>query len=89
MTLHYFKGSQCSACLALLPKVEQLLKQYPEIKFNLIDLDTAPELAVSFNIFSVPAIVVTIDEKVYLKEAGIFSVYTLEEKLHRLYQLCY
>ena len=89
MTLHYFKSSRCSACLALFPKVEQLLKQYPEIKLHLINVDTQAELAASFNIFSVPAIVVTIDEKTYIKEAGIFSVQTLDEKIHRLYHLFY
>lgn len=89
MTLHYFKSAQCSACIALLPKVEQLLKRYPNVKLHLIDVDYQRELAASFNIFSVPAIVVTIDEKTYFQEVGIFSVQTLDEKLNRLYQLCY
>ncbi len=89
MTLHYFKGSQCSACIALLPKVKQLLKKYPNVKLHIIDVEHQRELAASFNIFSIPAIVVTIDEKTYFQEAGIFSVQTLDEKLNRLYYLCY
>ena len=54
-----------------------------------INVDTQAELAASFNIFSVPASVVTIYEKPYIKEAGIFSVQTLDEKIHRLYHLFY
>ena len=72
--------------LPLFPKVEQLLKQYPEIKLHLINVDTQAEApATYFNIFSVPAIVVTIDEKPYIKEAGIFSVQTLDEKIHQVF----
>lgn len=87
--VYYFKGKQCSACLALLPKVEQMLKKYPNIELKIIDVDNDSSLAASFNIFSVPAVIACIDNKVYIQQAGIFSIQTLEEKIQRLYELLY
>ena len=87
MILFYFKGSQCSACLALYPKVETMVKQYLSIKLQVIQLDTEPELAAYFNIYSVPATVLYVDGKEYIREAGIFSVQALEAKIERLLDL--
>jgi len=78
MMLLYFKGSQCSACLALLPKVEKLIEQYPEI-----------EMRSHFGVYSVPATILFIEGKEYIKEAGIFSIHTLNEKINRLYEMIY
>lgn len=89
MTLLYFKGKQCSACLALLPKVERLLEQYPEIEMHVIDVDTDAEISSHYGVYSVPATILFVDGKEYIKEAGIFSVHTLNEKINRLYEMIY
>lgn len=52
MMLLYFKGSQCSACLALLPKVEKLIEQYPEIEMRIIDVNKDAEISSHFGVYS-------------------------------------
>ena len=85
MMLLYFKGSQCSACLAL----EKLIEQYPEIEMRIIDVNKDAEISSHFGVYSVPATILFIEGKEYIKEAGIFSIHTLNEKINRLYEMIY
>ncbi|WP_345770255.1 thioredoxin family protein [Turicibacter sanguinis] len=89
MMLLYFKGSQCSACLALLPKVGKIIEQYPEIEMRIIDVNKDAEISSHFGVYSVPATILFIEGKEYIKEAGIFSIHTLNEKINRLYEMIY
>lgn len=87
LILFYFKGSQCSACLALYPKVKQMIRKYPQVHLHVIQLDEEPELAAYLNIYSVPAVLLYVEGREYIREAGIFSVQTLEAKIKRLVNL--
>ncbi len=87
MVMFYFKGSKCSACQALYPKVKMMLEAYPMIYLQVINLDEEPELAAYLNIYSVPAILLYIEGKEYVKEAGVFSLNILERKIKRLLEL--
>ncbi|HAX73812.1 MAG TPA: thioredoxin [Firmicutes bacterium] len=82
--LLYFKNNHCSVCGVLLLKVQVLLLRFPKIKILVIDTDECLNIAASFNIYSAPALMVYIDGKEYIREAGIMSVTKLEQDIKRL-----
>ena len=42
----YFSGTHCSVCQALKPKlIEAITKSYPEVKIEVIDVNTFPDIA--------------------------------------------
>ena len=44
---------------------------------------------IHWGVYSVPATILFIEGKEYIKEAGIFSIHTLNEKINRLYEMIY
>lgn len=44
----------CSPCLQIAPKIEQLTKSYPTVKFYKIDVDAASDIATRAGISAMP-----------------------------------
>lgn len=88
MALVYFSTATCSACSALKPKVEELVKDYEKMmKMIEVKADKSIEVASQLNIFMLPAILLYIDGKEVLRESKYISVIELKEKLDRYYNL--
>ncbi|WKY48320.1 thioredoxin family protein [Eubacteriaceae bacterium ES3] len=87
MFLLYFSGEMCSVCHDLKPKVEEMLMNYSGIDVAQVDIKKAAAIAASFQIFTVPAVIFFIEGKETIRQAGVFSMTALEEKIARYYRL--
>lgn len=87
MVIVYFGSEMCGVCVALKPKIEELLKSYPKIKAVQADVDISPEMAASLNIFTIPGILLFIEGKEAIREARFISVPDIESKISRYYQM--
>lgn len=87
MLLLYVSGRSCGVCRALEGKLDALLEAYPGISAAKIEADDAPELAAACGIFSVPALILFIEGKETMREAGIVSLDRVEQKIARYYAL--
>lgn len=47
-------ASWCGQCKAIAPKVQELVKQYPQARFYSYDVDTAPDIAQELGVRSMP-----------------------------------
>ncbi|WP_156288872.1 thioredoxin family protein [Oceanobacillus salinisoli] len=82
----YISRTGCSVCHALLPKVRKLMENFPEIQLAHINSAEVEEVAERFTVFSVPALLLFIDGKEYLREARIVHMSLFEEKLQKIYE---
>lgn len=89
MVLIYFGNNGCGVCKVMKPKVEVLLQEYPNVKSAYIDTDNSLELSASYNIFSVPAILVFTKSKEIIREARHISLRDLDERINRYYNLMF
>lgn len=87
MVLVYFANNICSVCRDMVPKIEMMVERYPLIKLVNIDMQKSPELSANYGIFTAPAILLFIQGKETIREAGIISLIKLEEKISRYYLL--
>jgi len=84
-SLLYFSRENCSVCHGLLPQVEAIINNYPNIQLGLIDTDDIQAVAGKFSIFTVPVILLFIEGKEMMREARIVHLDIFEEKLAKLY----
>ncbi|WP_455796683.1 thioredoxin family protein [Clostridium butyricum] len=61
----YFTGRDCGACEAIKFKVEEILKSFPRVKSGEIDGEKHPDICAEFNVFSLPLLILYVDEKEY------------------------
>ena len=87
MLLVYFGSNTCSVCYDLLPKIDQMLGNYPGISAVKKKKKKSPALSASFSVFTAPAVILFIQEKETLREAGIMSLSRLEEQISRYVEL--
>lgn len=87
MLLMYFGSDACGVCRDMMPKIENMLAKYPNIEAIKIDAENSLELSASYNVFTVPVIILFIQGKETLREARIISVLNLEQKISRYYDL--
>lgn len=82
----YVSRPDCSTCHALLPKLKELLAEYPHLSFGHIDASQVEAVAEKFLIFSAPTMLLIIDQKEYLREDRFVRFALLKEKLDRIYR---
>ena len=87
MLLVYFGSNTCSVCCDLLPKIDQMLGNYPGISAVKVDIQKSPALSASFSVFTAPAVILFIQGKETLREAGIMSLSRLEGQISRYVEL--
>jgi thiol-disulfide isomerase/thioredoxin len=84
MVLLYISRPNCSVCHALLPQVEEVLKEYPGIVSVQADAAEIPELAGEYSIFTVPVLLVFIEGKEMMRKARFVPIDDLNQRLSRL-----
>jgi thiol-disulfide isomerase/thioredoxin len=89
MLLIYFGSNNCGVCVDMEPKVEKMLKKYPNIRFIKIDTEKSIKLSTSYNIFTIPAILLFIEGKETIREARHISLQDLDNKISRYYNLLF
>jgi thioredoxin-like negative regulator of GroEL len=89
MVLLYFGSSICSVCVSLKPKVKELLKNYPNIKSAEIDFEKQLELSAQFNVFTMPVVLLFIENREIIRSARHISIDEMRNKIDRYYELFY
>lgn len=85
--LVYLSRPECGVCVALRPKITELIARYRHAVAWYVDLDALPEAAGQHEIFTIPGILVFVDGKETIREARYISVDDLESRLDRLHGL--
>ena len=68
-----FWASWCGPCRSMLPVVEQIARDRPDLKVCKIDVDAQPELAQQFGVMTIPTFVAMKDGKQIRREVGVQS----------------
>ena len=68
-----FWAPWCGPCRMVVPLVEEIAKERPDIKVGKINVDENPELAKQFGVFSIPTLVVMENGKIVRQEQGARS----------------
>lgn len=89
MALLLFGNEVCGVCKVMKPKLKQLLLEYPQIKGVYVAADQYLDLAASYNIFTLPAILVFAEGKEIIREARHISLHELEIRISRYYQMMF
>jgi len=89
MVLVYFGSKTCGVCVAMKPKIEEILKIYPKIKSVQVDVEKSIQVSVAYDIFTIPAILVFIEGKETIREARYISMQDIEGKISRYYDLIF
>ncbi|MEC0182431.1 thioredoxin family protein [Paenibacillus peoriae] len=87
LSILYVSREDCSVCHAIYPKIKELLRNYSEIKLAHIEASQVAEVAGKFLIFSVPAIIVFLDQKEYFREGRFVQFDRLATQLQQMYSM--
>lgn len=88
--LLYFYNNSCAPCMALRPKVEEMIMdEFPKMNHSYINAAQFPELAASSGVFASPTIVVFFDGKESLRVSKYISIDELAGKIGRYYKLLF
>ncbi|MBE6933414.1 MAG: thioredoxin [Ruminococcaceae bacterium] len=68
-----FWAPWCGPCRMVLPIVEQIAKDRPDIKVGKVNVDEQPELASQFGVMSIPTLVVMENGKILRQSMGAQS----------------
>ena len=65
-----FWAPWCGPCRMVVPLVEQIAGERPDIKVGKVNVDEEPELAGQFGVMSIPTLVVMVDGKIVNQAVG-------------------
>ncbi len=65
-----FWAPWCGPCRMVVPLVEEIARERPDIKVGKINVDENPELAKQFGVFSIPTLVLLENGKIVRQEQG-------------------
>lgn len=86
--LLYFSGENCSVCKVLKPKIqESFTEAFPKIKLIEIQTDEALQTTAKYGVFSLPTMILFIEQKEFLKRGRNVSVPLFTEEVKRVYEL--
>ena len=86
--LIYFQNDNCSPCLSLRPKIEEMIKNdFPKMKLIFVNSMNEPDLATHFNVFVHPTLLTFFEGKEFIRASKYVSVVELKGKIERLYEM--
>ena len=65
-----FWAPWCGPCRMVVPLVEEIAKERPDIRVGKVNVDENPELAKQFGVFSIPTLIVMENGKIVRQEQG-------------------
>lgn len=81
-----FYAQWCGPCQHMLPILEELSKELSDkYKIAKINVDESRELAIKYNISSIPAFIFIQNNQIKAKETGYMSKEDLKEKLQKYF----
>jgi thioredoxin-like negative regulator of GroEL len=88
--LVYFYNDSCAPCVALRPKVEQMVtEQFPLMAHSYVNAAQHPELSASNGVFASPTIVVFFDGKENFRVSKYISIDELAGRIERYYNMIF
>jgi thiol-disulfide isomerase/thioredoxin len=87
--LGYFTSTGCNVCKDLLPKVEEMLGNFPQVEGIKSEADIDKRIVGEYSIFTVPTIVLFIEGKEAFRYARNVSIQELSDKIKRYYEIFY
>ena len=73
-----FWAPWCAPCRMVVPIIEEIASERPDIKVGKINVDEQPELASKFGIMSIPTLILKKDGQVVEKAIGVQTKEQLE-----------
>ena len=67
-----FWAPWCGPCRMVVPLVEEIARERPDIKVGKINVDENPELAIQFGVMSIPTLVVMENGRVLREAQGAY-----------------
>ena len=84
----YFSAPTCNVCHALKPKLLEAFKtNFSQMQVISIDISETPEIAAHFSVFSIPALLVYLDGKEFLRKSRHMSVDQVVQEIKRPYDM--
>ncbi|WP_377889769.1 thioredoxin family protein [Alkalihalobacillus sp. R86527] len=80
----YLYGTNCSVCHALLPQVEEILNDYPEIQYAKLNVHEIPEAAGEFSVFTIPVLLLYVEGKETIREARFVNMASFGASIERI-----
>lgn len=68
-----FWADWCVPCKMIAPVLEEIAKEHPEIKIGKINVDQEQELAVQFQVMSIPTLILMKEGKIVNQTVGLQS----------------
>ncbi len=81
VTLVDFWAGWCGPCRMIAPVVEEVAAEMPEIKVAKVNIDEEQDLAVKFNVMSIPTLLVFKDGKQVAQTVGVVSKKAIIDKI--------
>ena len=82
----YVSQPQCSVCVSLLPKVEELLQQFSKISSYYLNTHEVPVAAGQLSVFSIPTVLFFVQGKEQFRLVRTFGITEIKEKIDRIYE---
>jgi len=82
-----FWAEWCGPCRMFAPVFEKVSEEYPSVVFGKIDTEAQQEIAASFNIMSIPTLMIVREQVIVFSQAGAMpeaSLIDLVEQVHAL-----
>jgi thioredoxin 1 len=82
-----FWAAWCGPCQSFAPTYERVSEQYPDIVFAKVDTEAEQGLAASFNIMSIPTLMIIRENVVLFSQAGALPERALNELVEKVRDL--
>ena len=79
-----FWAPWCGPCRAVAPILEEISNENPDVKIVKVDVDANPELAMTYRIQSIPAMMIFKDGKVAASRVGSSSKKDLTDWINKV-----
>ena len=89
ISIVYFSGATCGACDAIRDKILYIIKDYKEIKFMEVNAVENKEIAASYDIFSLPILLLFVNGKETLRVGRYFDLLDFKNSIDRYYNLIF
>lgn len=89
MALLLFSTENCSVCVDLKPKIEELSIKYPNLKVIKIDMNKLTEASGEYSVFTIPTVDLYIEGKETIRKGRFVSVQQLDILISRYYNILF
>ncbi|MCE5090286.1 thioredoxin [Staphylococcus devriesei] len=83
--IHVMRNN-CSVCHAVLPQIEDMLKDYPRVPLGVINQSEIEAIAGELSIFTVPVDLIYMNGKEMHRQARFIDMQGFEYQLQRMYE---